>query len=186
MITPARHATYEDVLNAPEQMVAELIDGQLYLQPRPAKRHAKAATILGALLIPPYGLGEGGPGGWEILHEPEIHFGPNVLVPDLAGWRTAAGDPYAGLQTYFTMVPQWVCEVLSKSTARKDRDQKLPLYAQAGVEHAWLIDPEAQQIEVFVQKDGAFRCVQTHKGQGVLTAPPFEATAMRTGLLWPG
>ena len=185
MVRPAHQATYQDVVDAPAHMVAELIDGQLFLQPRPARGHAKVASVLGALILPPYQLGVGGPGGWEIVDEPEIHLGRNVLVPDLAGWRIDVSDPYDGLQTYFMAVPQWVCEVLSKSTARKDRAYKLPLYARAGVEHAWLIDPATQRVEIYTRQGGDLRCTQSHEGCGVLAAQPFEANPIRTEVLWP-
>ena len=91
MIRPARRsATYQDVLDAPEHMVAELIEGELYLQPRPAQPHAEAASVLAMLLGPPFRLGRGGPGGWRIQYEPELHLGAHVLVPDLAGWQVEA------------------------------------------------------------------------------------------------
>lgn len=184
MVSAGRQATYQDVLDAPEDMVAELINGKLNLQPRPAKRHARVASILGMVLGPPYHLGDGGPGGWEILDEPEIHFGADVIVPDLAGWRSAVTDPYEGLQTYFTAVPQWVCEVLSKSTAKKDREQKVPLYGRAGVEHVWLLDPTRSRLEVLVLRGGELQPLQAHEGEAVFSAPPFEAVAIRGSQLW--
>src|ERR1700677_698463 len=90
MAQPAlQRATYQDVLDAPEHMVAEVIDGVLSLHPRPASPHAQASTTLGEELGPPFKRGKGGPGGWVILFEPELHLGtePDILVPDLAGWR---------------------------------------------------------------------------------------------------
>ena len=180
-----QRATYQDVLDAPEGMIAELIHGELRLQPRPAPRHSRAASVLGALVLPPFQLSVGGPGGWEIVDEPEIHFGPDVLVPDLAGWRLVVGDPYHNLSTaYFTMVPQWICEVLSRSTAKKDREEKLPIYARAGVAHAWLIEPTAQTIEVFALRGGELCLQHTHEGDGSFQAAPFEALTIPTGKLW--
>ena len=82
-----RPATYQDVLDAPEHMVAELIDGALHLSPRPPSAHAWPSSTLRHQLWRPFDRGEGGPGGWWILDEPELHLGPDVLVPDLAGWR---------------------------------------------------------------------------------------------------
>src|SRR5260370_38013851 len=80
-------ATYQDLLNVPDRSIAELIDGELYASPRPRARHAFAATRLGYRLGPSYDFGDGGPGGWLFLFEPELHLGEDALVPDLAGWR---------------------------------------------------------------------------------------------------
>ena len=86
-----KRATYEDVLNAPENKVAEILDGELVLSPRPALRHARAASRLGAFLGDPFDRGRGGPGGWTLLDEPELHLGEHVVVPDIAGWRLREG-----------------------------------------------------------------------------------------------
>ncbi|MEM7678070.1 MAG: Uma2 family endonuclease [Myxococcota bacterium] len=123
-------------------------------------------------------------GGWAIQNEPEIHFGAEVLVPDVAGWRLSVADPFADMSmAYFTIVPQWVCEVLSKSTAKKDRDKKLPIYADAGVEHAWLIDLQRRMIEVFALREERYHRIQLHEGPGSFSAEPFEA-AVDTRSLW--
>ncbi len=114
-----RRATYEDVLRAPEHLIAEIIDGELVTQPRPAGRHSAVASALGEELGPPFKRGRGGPGGWLLLYEPELHLGSDVLVPDLAGWRRER-LPYIGDEAYFTLPPDWVCEVLSPSTEKRD------------------------------------------------------------------
>ena len=126
---PMKRATYEDVLNAPENKVAEILDGELFLSPRPAPRHAAAASSLGGRVGGPFDGGIGGPGGWWILDEPELHFGEHVLVPDLAGWRRERMPAIPDV-AFFTLAPDWVCEVLSPSTARIDRGEKLPIYAR--------------------------------------------------------
>src|SRR4051812_25857623 len=85
-----RRASYADVLAAPENMVAEIVDGVLYTSPRPASPHAYAETMIAGDLVPPFHRPPGDrsqPGGWWLLVEPELHFGDDVLVPDLAGWR---------------------------------------------------------------------------------------------------
>src|SRR3954470_14599457 len=88
MGNPARRrAVYEDLFALPENVVGEIIDGELRVMPRPATPHAAAVTALGEELGPPFKRGRGGPGGWIILFEPEIHMGGDILVPDLAGWR---------------------------------------------------------------------------------------------------
>lgn len=93
MIDPTRReATYQDVLDAPEHMVAEIIDGELILSPRPAGPHSSVASVVGGELLPPFSRGRGGPGGWIILDEPELHFGKRIVVPDLheGKWLTVA------------------------------------------------------------------------------------------------
>src|SRR6188474_2369596 len=128
MTEPARRrASYADVLRAPPHMIAEVIDGELRLQPRPAKPHAAAASALGEELGPPFKRGRGGPGGWILLDEPELHLGEDVLVPDLAGWRRERMRSPTTEEPYFTLAPDWVCEVLSRSTSRSDRSEKLPI-----------------------------------------------------------
>ncbi len=86
MTRPVGTATYQDIIDAPENMVAEIIHGALHTHPRPAPRHAVAHSSLGDELMSPFQKGRGGPGGWWILDEPEVHFGTDVLA-DLGGWR---------------------------------------------------------------------------------------------------
>src|SRR3954469_19822214 len=133
MADPAkRRATYEDLIAAPEHLVAELIYGELVTHPRPAIPHTRAAARLGIGLGGPFDRGRGGPGGWVILDEPELHLLSHVLVPDLAGWRRTR-MPEMPDATAFELAPDWVCEVLSPSTAAIDRADKVPIYAQAGI-----------------------------------------------------
>src|SRR5688572_5797091 len=146
-----RRATYADLEAVPAHLVAEIINGELRTLPRPAPKHARASSRLGVRLGGPFDLGEGGPGGWSILDEPELHLGleQDVLVPDLAGWRLER-MPKLPETAYFELPPDWVCEVLSPSTEADDRVDKMPIYAREGVRHVWLIDPILQTLEVFV------------------------------------
>lgn len=177
-------ATYEDVLAAPPNTVAELLGGALYVQPRPAFPHSNAASVLGMTLGPPFHLGRGGPGGWWILFEPELHFGRDVLVPDLAAWRRDDHPEFDLTQAFATEPPNWVCEVLSPSTQGTDRVRKLPIYAAAGVEHAWLVDPLSRTLEVFAVRGGAWTMIATHEGSEGVRAAPFEAFEVPLGDLW--
>src|SRR4051812_37962843 len=134
-----RKATYEDLLALPEHVVGEIVGGELVVSPRPAMPHATGASVLGATLLPPFQFGDGGgPGGWWIFDEPELHLDEDVVVPDLAGWRRER-MPAAPTETFVTLPPDWVCEVLSPKTSRHDRTKKLPIYAHAGVPHLWLL-----------------------------------------------
>jgi Uma2 family endonuclease len=176
-------ATYQDVLDAPETMVAELIDGVLHLQPRPALPHAHASTSLIAEVGGPFGRGRGGPGGWIILFEPELHFGGDVLVPDLAGWRrermaVVPNRPWSDL------APDWVCEVLSPSTRRIDVGAKREIYRSVGVRSLWFVDPLAGTLEAFEARDDAWMLLGTFTGDGEQRIPPFDAVPIDLGGLW--
>ena len=179
-----RRATYQDVLDAPEHKVAELIDGVLHVSPRPAKPHAMAATALSEELGPPFKRGRGGPGGWIIVFEPEIHFGADVLVPDLAGWRRERMPVVTTEEAYFTLAPDWICEVLSPSTRKLDRAEKLPIYAAAGVKHVWLVDPLARTLEIYRLEGTHWVLLATHADDARIRAEPFDAIELELGLLW--
>lgn len=185
MAEPAkRRATYEDVLAAPEHMVAEIIDGELKLSPRPAKPHAAAATALGEELGPPFKRGRGGPGGWIILWEPELHLDANVIVPDLGGWRRERMPVITTEEAFFTLAPDWVCEVLSPRTAAMDRVKKLPIYARAGVSHVWLVDPLQRTLEVLRRSGQEWVIASVHEGSDRVRAEPFAAIELELAVLW--
>ena len=139
----------------PTNMVAELIHGALHLHPRPALPHARTSSVLGIELGGPFDRGRGGPGGWVILDEPELHLGPDVVVPDLAGWRRER-MPSLPKGAWTELAPDWVCEVLSPGTRRLDLTDKRDIYGAAGVGHLWLVDPEGRTLEAFALRDGAW------------------------------
>ena len=182
--TPPRKATYQDVLDAPPHMVAEVIAGTLHTQPRPAMRHAWASSILGGELVSPFGRGRGGPGGWWIVFEPELHLGADIVVPDLAGWRRETMPDYPDA-AYCTVAPDWVCEVLSPSTRRIDQSGKRDIYAREGVRHIWFVDPEAKTLEAFALRDGQWVLLATLAGDDPVALPPFDAITFPLGALWP-
>ena len=174
-------ATYDDLRDVPDHYVAEMFDGELYATPRPALPHAHAATVLGGKLVSPFH--RYGPGGWVILDEPELHFGNDVLVPDLAGWRRER-VPTLPADAYMTLVPDWICEVLSASTETLDRGTKLRIYAREGVSHAWLVDPLRRTLEVLGLESGGWNQLDAHEGNVKVRAPPFDAIELELGALW--
>lgn len=178
-----KHATYEDLLAVPTTMVGELIHGVLHAHPRPASRHTRSASKLGAALDGPFDAGRGGPGGWIILDEPELHLGRNVVVPDLAGWRHER-MPELPDAAWFDVAPNWVCEVLSPSTEAVDRGEKVPIYAAHGVNHVWLINPVERFVEVLRLDGSTYRTVATHVGDAVVRAEPFDAVPLELAPLW--
>lgn len=178
-----KRATYEDVLAAPPNMVAELIHGRLVTSPRPASAHAHAASVLGMDIGNPFQRGRGGPGGWWILHEPELHFGEHVLVPDLAGWRRERMPSIPDVK-FFELAPDWVCEVLSPTTEAIDRTDKSDIYREAGVQWMWLVNPVARTLEVLKHTDGGWTVDATHRDDAAVRARPFEAIEIALGDLW--
>lgn len=184
MASPAkRAATYEDVLAAPDNVVAEIIGGDLYTTPRPASRHALATTVLGGELLPPFQHRRGGPGGWWIVFEPELHLGDDILVPDIAGWRRARLPEFPDA-AYFTLAPDWICETLSQSTERIDRLRKLAVYAREPVGHAWLVSPTLRTLEVYRLEGGKWVLLNTYGGDEIVRAEPFDAVEIDLLRLW--
>jgi len=183
-------AAYADDLYAelealPEGLTGEIINGRLYAQPRPANLHALAGSNLGGELYSPYHRGRGGPGGWWILDEPEIHFvrDTEVLVPDLGGWRRER-LPRLPRDHRIEVAPDWVCEILSPSTARKDRMTKMPAYARYGVAYLWLVDPLVQTLEAFALREGRWTVIGLFQEQEVVSVEPFQDIALELGALW--
>ncbi|MBL4635925.1 MAG: Uma2 family endonuclease [Kofleriaceae bacterium] len=177
-------ATYQDVLDAPKHLVAEVLSGTLYTHSRPAGPHAEAASVLGMDIGSAFHRGRGGPGGWIILYEPELHFAQDILVPDLAGWHRER-LPSVPKSAYFELAPDWVCEVLSPSTALMDRRNKLPIYAREQVPYVWLVDPRARSVEVFELDGEHYRCLAVHGEDEVVRLPPFDAIELELSALWP-
>ena len=180
------NATYQDVLDAPDHKVAELLHGKLYLMSRPAGPHAYAASMLGGLLIPPFKRGKGGPGGWHLLDEPELHLirDTKVVVPDLAGWLLES-MPKIPQDHKFTQKPDWVCEVLSPSTFKTDWDLKIPEYAAAGIKHLWVVDPLAQDLKAFELIAGEWVLLACLKDDAQVCVPPYDAITFSLSELWP-
>jgi Uma2 family endonuclease len=176
---------YEQLLALPGNLVGEVIAGQLYVHPRPRGRHAVAAGGLNIDLGGAFGFGRGGPGGWWILPEPEIHFvrDTEVAVPDLAGWRRER-MPTVPEDHRFEVVPDWLCEILSPGTAKDDRVVKLPLYARFGVAHVWLVDPLERTLEAFALRDGAWVLAAVLKDDDPVSVAPFDAITFSLADLW--
>ena len=179
-----KNATYEDLREVPDHFVAEMFDGDLYASPRPAIPHTRAASVLGAMLMGPFDHGRNGPGGWLFLDEPELHFGNDVLVPDVAAWRRTR-LPSLAPEPYLTLAPDWACEVLSPSTEKLDRGAKLRVYARERVAYVWLIDPSRQTLEVLaLDGRGQWAKHVAFEGRAHVRAVPFDAIELELGALW--
>jgi Uma2 family endonuclease len=186
MSAAPRRATYDDLLAVPDHLVAEILDGELVVSPRPAARHARAGSAIGSVLFDRFDGPPGGgdaPGGWCILDEPELHLGSDVLVPDVAGWRRARMPSVPDVAA-FTVAPDWICEVLSARTVSIDRSRKMPIYAREGVRHLWLVDPPVRTLEVYRLEANRWIVVNTFAGDDPVRAEPFEALALEARRWW--
>ncbi|MCC6749294.1 MAG: Uma2 family endonuclease [Deltaproteobacteria bacterium] len=180
---PSRPATYADLEALPDNVIGEIIHGALVASPRPAIRHARASSVLGSDLGGPFDRGRGGPGGWLILFEPELHLGPDVLVPDLAGWRRERVPTLPDVAA-MTLAPDWVCEVLSPSTEAIDRAAKMEIYAREAVSHLWLVNPKLQTLEIYTRAETGWLRLAAHQGDAKVRAVPFDAIELELDGLW--
>jgi Uma2 family endonuclease len=183
---PAESLSLYDRLAAlPEGLTGEILNGRLHTQPRPAGPHARAESVLQIEIGGPFDRGRGGPGGWWILVEPEVHFvrDAEVCVPDLAGWRRERLSVIPRDQRFET-VPDWLCEILSPSTESKDRQVKMPIYARYGVGFVWLVDPLQRSLEAYRLEQGSWTSVGTWRADATAAIPPFDALSLDLIALW--
>ncbi len=175
--------TYQDVLDAPPNMVAEIVDGTLYMNPRPAMPHTRASSKLMIIVGSAFDEGVGGPGGWRIFYEPELHLGKNIVVPDIAGWRRERmPEPPTG--AYCRLAPDWVCEALSPSTRELDLGDKKAFYASAGVGYLWFVDPDERSLEAFVLRNNDWVLIDKLFNHAIVSLPPFDAISFDLSKLW--
>jgi Uma2 family endonuclease len=179
-----KRATYADLEAVPEHLVAEIIDGELFTHPRPSPRHGVASSALGARLTEYFQFSGNGAGGWIFVDEPELHLGPHVVVPDIAGWRRERLSSYPDTN-YFEISPDWACEILSGSTEKRDRTVKMRIYREARVSYLWLIDPRLQILEAFELSEGHWLKIGAWNSDDEVRAAPFDAIAASLADLWP-
>lgn len=181
--TAQRPATYEDLLQVPDNLIAEIVEGELFASPRPAGPHERAMGAIYMRLRLPFDDGDG-PGGWWISIEPELHLDRDILVPDVCGWRRerVGAHPVSGAAA--TIAPDWICEVLSPRTGILDRTRKLPSYARHGVEYAWIVDTSQKTVEVFRLVDSHWLVIAVHGGDDPVRIEPFEAIEIPLARLW--
>lgn len=176
-------ATYKDILGLPPNVVGQIVFGMLQTHPRPAPKHGRAAWRLQGEVDGPFDRGRGGPGDWIFLPAPELHLGDHVLVTDIAGWKRERLTPFPDT-AFISTAPDWLCEVLSPSTARIDRTDKLAIYATSGVQHCWYVDPEAETLEVFELTNGRWQLAHAFKDADPISAQPFAAHTFLLDVLW--
>lgn len=175
--------TYSELGFFVSNLVTEILDGELVTHCRPRMGQAFAASVLLGSLGGPFMRGKGGPGGWVLLSEPELHLGGEAIVPDLAGWRRER-MPQLPDVTVMTVAPDWVCEVLSPETEAMDRGCKMLSYAREQVEHVWLVNPGERTLEVYSLEDECWSLLAVHEDSAIVRAEPFHALKLELGPLW--
>jgi len=176
---------YTQLEALPKNMTGQIVNNRLIAMPRPTVPHCLARSVLGADILPSYQYGRGGPGGWWIIDEPEVHFirDIEVVVPDIAGWRKER-MPRPPRTHRCEIVPDWVCEIASPSTAKLDRTEKMPLYAKYGVRYLWLVDPLLKTLEVYELRDGCWLNIKNYKDNDAVSAVPFNEIVIQLDDLW--
>jgi Uma2 family endonuclease len=181
---PGRPATRADLEALPSNVKGEILKGVLYSQPRPRPGHMDVEGLLIDDLKSPYQRGRGGPGGWWILSEPGIELpGSPEVSPDVAGWRKER-LPELPRDRSITVVPDWVCEILSPATRGYDQRTKRPFYAEIGVSHLWYVDLEARTLAVSKLEDGRWLELGVHGEDDRVKAPPFEGVEIALAEWW--
>lgn len=186
MVKPANKkvSSYQDLFDLPDNLVGEILGGVLVTHPRPAPKHARAASVVGARLLSRFDTLPGGEdGGWWILDEPECHFGADVIVPDIAGWGKST-MPELPDASWFEVAPDWVCEVISPATAKRDRGIKRDIYARERVGHFWIVDPVEKLVEMFELQNQHWVLAQTAIDEQVIGLIPFESMPFDLSALW--
>jgi Uma2 family endonuclease len=187
-MTPARRpATYQDVIDAPANTIAEVIDGQLHLQPRPARPHEGSYAAIYGNLWGAYDMrsGGGGPRGWVIRPEPELHLHDDIVVPDLAGWRAERYDWDHEDDAFHTLVADWCCEIVSPSSIRHDRVTKANVYAREGVAFFWVVHPTEKWIEAFERLPSSdWKLLGVFEGDEPARIAPFDAIELPMASIW--
>jgi Uma2 family endonuclease len=177
--------TLADLDALPPGIVGEIIEGVLYTMTKPRMRHQLLGLEIGSDLLGPFGKGRGGPGGWWIVTEPGIEL-PNTpeIAPDLAGWRRER-MPEMPVDEPIRVVPDWVCEILSKNTRRYDHVIKMPYYARVGVAYAWIVDLESRVLLAQRLESGSWRTIGTYSDETEARIEPFDAVPLNVADWWP-
>jgi len=182
---PKTDATLADLDALPAHMKGEIIDGVLYAMTRPRGVHQSVAGRVHADIEPAYERGRGGPGGWWILPEPGVELArAKEISPDVAGWRRAR-LPSLPRDAAITVVPDWVCEVLSPTIRRHHNLVKRPLYAAVGVQWLWTVDSEALTVTVHRLQDGRWLELGVYADERDARIEPFADIAVDVSAWWP-
>ncbi len=183
-VPPIARATYADLESLRPDVRGEIVFGELCMTPRPALVHMHVASVIAGRLMGVYQFkGAGGSGGdWVFVHEPELRIEGDAIIPDIAGWRA---ERYRQISTdYPDVAPDWVCEILSPSTERRDWTTKADWYLQHGVRWYWIVDPRARSIECFEASGTLWQGVGKARAADTARLAPFAELALNVGEFW--
>lgn len=173
----------------PEGTQGEIARGVYMMTPRPRPVHGGVLVNLAAALRVRFGWGEGvAAPEWLFVVEPEIRSEENLsrLVPDLAAWRRSTTSWPDLHETPVSLAPEWVAEVLSPTTERFDRREKMGAWGAMGVGWVWLVDVDGRQVETFANVRGAMIPGPVLAADAELVAEPFGALGIAVARLFPG
>lgn len=174
-------ASYNDLLALSEEVYAEVLGGELVVEPGFFAEHGHAKVGLGSFT----GRFDFDQGNWWIASSTDVRFGPHDITrPDVAGWRRERlASPWG--KRPIDVVPDWICEILSPSSITRDRVYKQRLYARHGVPFYWLIDPAARTLEALALEGGRWVVAGAYDATAVARVPPFDAVELPLGRLFP-
>jgi Uma2 family endonuclease len=178
--------TYQALLELDGDVRAEILDGELVVSPAPLPKHSNSQGALRRFIGGPFhdDDGHGGPGGWWIFVEVDIQLAlHDVVRPDLSGWRRER-LPRPGNERPITVVPDWVCEIVSPRGVARDRVKKRRLYAKHGVRHYWIVDPDARTLEALVLEGEHWKEVGAWDEDAVARIAPFAEIELEVGRLF--
>lgn len=177
---PMPRASIAEWLAIPEERRAELIDGRIVYQGMPGPAHGRAQGNVFSALAPRFDRRQGDerrPGGWWLSIEVDMELGGIGCRPDLIGWRRerVAKLPSPDPRGVVVEVPDWICEVISASTASVDTGRKREAYHRAGVGYYWLADPERRTLTVLRRSEEGYVIVAVFLPGERVRAAPFDA-----------
>lgn len=168
---PTFDELYAEIERLPEHLTGEIFPGgALRTMSRPGRPHRWASQRVQRALQGLNRIQDGA--GWWIEVDAEVRLGDALFVPDLSGWRVERVPEFPD-DNPILVTPDWCCEVLSPTTARADRTEKLPSYAQRGVGWVWLVDPSMRAVEVYACEGGRPTLVQTAVDDATIALQPF-------------
>jgi Uma2 family endonuclease len=172
-------------LALPEGVRAEILDGEIVVQPSPTPAHQSTIGEIYAELRGPFQRGRGGPGGWWLIQDVDVEFGPHDVVrPDVSGWMKDR-VPVFPAERPVRHRPDWVCEGLSPRTAVHDQGDKRALYQRARVPWYWLVDPLNRTLTVLRLTSEGYVVEHVAGDSGSAALPPFEAVEIDLASVFP-
>jgi len=164
-------ATAADLARIPPERGAEVVEGHVVYKASPSFSHGYVQGQIGGLLR--FGSGGRGATGWWLVTEPDVELEAHeVYRPDLAGWRRER-VPSIPTEVPIRLRPDWVCEVLSPSTAGRDLSAKLRGYHRSGIPHYWVVDPEHHTLVIYRWQSDTYAVAGSAGLGDTIQAEPF-------------